>query len=450
MLERQNNVVLETRPTKRRRMELTSRASYDAQGVIIIQDDFPDIAIRDDSPTTIQGDSDNEVYTPDTETFRRLSITSSGNEDSSSGLYGFSKNDYVDDNNFANILLGLTPTSSGMSTPSMTDKPLPTFRKRKLKFDLRNPAIEEPWEELRSSAAGDMYLSANGNVELIDGTFLRIRKILRNNDTMDVFIRGWLFKRTSTDGFALDWNTNELVWITDIDEDDTRHYKDQCVIEVPVSDVLRRCTIRMTNEPWPTLDVLSNNKAMGKTDDVESSDKLVCRVRFLRRWKSATDRIVNAYAESGYLYLQAGEADRGFRRGDAAIRTNFRGDTIKGGSGLGMSMAEKDRNEKETASKHEAYNGHVNLDGDWSTSVSLHRESRPRAISIPSNDSDLEDVDDTEQIYVIGDGQEPDQLWMETRDVAKVQPAILIGKVFHGSASETVMRSTLQHSMHTG
>ncbi|KAI4163602.1 MAG: hypothetical protein LQ342_002875 [Letrouitia transgressa] len=117
----------------------------------------------------------------------------------------------------------------------------------------RNLPVALPDRSLKSYVFKDLFLRPGIDVELLDGTYLRIITIVQSSRSFEVSLRGRLFRRTSQMDGVLERKLNEVCWILHIDQDDRRDRKVQGMVTVPISQVIKRRKVRLTNQPFPNL-----------------------------------------------------------------------------------------------------------------------------------------------------------------------------------------------------
>ena len=116
---------------------------------------------------------------------------------------------------------------------------------------MRNPPITPPLHRLSEYTHNGIKVNPKANVELSDGDFMRIVDVIKNSATRAVHLCGWLFRRTKEMNGILERKYNELCWILHVDEDDSRDLCVQAMKSVPVTQVVRRRKIRLTNQAFP-------------------------------------------------------------------------------------------------------------------------------------------------------------------------------------------------------
>ena len=202
---------------------------------------------------------------------------------------------------------------------------------------LRNPLVRPPYLKLSAYIVNDVAVRTGSDVEFFDGKYskyLRVIDIIQLSTTLEeVTLRGWLFDRTSTMSGILERKVNELCWILEIDEDDARDYKVQAMVSIPVSQVVRRRKIRLTNQPYPEL---SFRKEDMHTDvnNIRRERLLVCRWMYISSYRTSSTRQESSklWCERSLQRLSAKDCDKwsGFPNQPCAVkgetlRQNWRG-----------------------------------------------------------------------------------------------------------------------------
>ncbi|KAG7008526.1 hypothetical protein G7Y79_00005g016670 [Physcia stellaris] len=183
-------------------------------------------------------------------------------------------------------------------------------------------------------------VNPKANVELNDGDFMRIVDVIMKSDTGAVHLRGWIFRRTKELNGILERKYNELCWILHVDEDDTRDDNVRAIQSVPVTQVVKRRKIRLTNQAFPAFSL--------REDSVRDSEKiilnervLVCRFKYICSYANAKMREQNRWSEKSLQRLRADECDPLLAKTDEQLRYDWRGPTEKGGACAIVSADEK-------------------------------------------------------------------------------------------------------------
>ncbi|KFX98930.1 hypothetical protein V490_02042 [Pseudogymnoascus sp. VKM F-3557] len=209
-------------------------------------------------------------------------------------------------------------------------------RRRSTIYPLRNPMITHPLQPLNTTKVGNIYLSISIVVELSDGDFLKITDIVRDVEKGEVTLRGHRFQRTRDLNGLLAKKRNELCWITEVDEDDSRPASVQSLSEVPASSAIRHRNLLATNMPFPAATYRTLTSSNGSGFDIEKEAAVTVRWCYTTTWPSAKARINNDNTFCERVLRHLGESDPfvggRFRITDELAREQFRGPTIRGGS----------------------------------------------------------------------------------------------------------------------
>ena len=268
--------------------------------------------------------------------------------------YGKEKDDNPTEEEYNTFLRSQNPrrgSLGGRRASSETFWAQNTFTK-----PVRNPPVQEPFRLLNSyMTENEVNLLPGKSVELRDNafvrgfdvngketrprnSFLKIKEIIQHRHTKAITLRGLLFQRcTYMNGF-LEKKRNELCWILHVDEDDPRSYTEQSMETVPVSDVIKRRQIRMTNQTYPALSYRGDVHTREEEASLREIGVLVCRYMYVCIYVSADRRKENQWSERVLQRLRAedhenwSEVDIRCGEKEGNLRKVFRGDTIQGGS----------------------------------------------------------------------------------------------------------------------
>ena len=222
---------------------------------------------------------------------------------------------------------GTEETSAGLQAP--------LARQAEIKsIPIRNLPIAAPLRSLDTFTFSGVKINPKANLELRDGDFLRVIHIIQDTKTSEVSLRGWIFRRTKEMNGMLERKLNEVCWILHVDENDGRDSGIQGMESVPVSQVVRRRFIRMTNRPFPELSWREHpEEAM---EVIHDERVLVCRYKYVCWYSDARAREQNEWCEKALQRLRAEECDSSSGSADETLRYNWRGDTSKGGASKGL------------------------------------------------------------------------------------------------------------------
>ena len=228
----------------------------------------------------------------------------------------------------------------------------------------RNPPIETPFFSLSDFTHNGIRLHPKVFVELQDGDFMKIVHIVEDRRSLDVTIRGWIFRRTRTTDGVFNAKRNEVCWMTYIDDDDPRDHSIQGLETRVVTQVVKRRQIRLTNQSFPALSY-RDDRINESNETIEDVRVLVCRYKYLIFYPNAKARTSShPWSEKMVLRLRADECDKRPDNNikDEDIRTAWRGETIPGGMQEGWLPGEKEYLRQENIS-HRGINAHQSLRG---------------------------------------------------------------------------------------
>ncbi|KAM5475145.1 putative DNA (cytosine-5-)-methyltransferase [Microsporum audouinii] len=160
-------------------------------------------------------------------------------------------------------------------------------------------------------------------IELYDGTFLRINRILRSDG--ETVVSGPKFERLETMDSLMPDRPNELCWVVNLGDYNnnnatTSNTQNQSYVEeaeVPLSAIRRLRIIRMTNQQY------TRNTAESRDDDF-----LFCRLKYTRTWErpqTLSGRSTPRIVEEAITFLPPEECQPSFSVPRASLRENWRG-----------------------------------------------------------------------------------------------------------------------------
>jgi hypothetical protein len=213
------------------------------------------------------------------------------------------------------------------------------------KYPIRNPAIELPLVEIERCCDWKGGILRSGKtIELVNGSFLRILVIVENVSTGEIRLRGWLLKRnTELDGL-IPWQHNELCYIFEVDKNDSRLAREQCVEEVGLKEIAKIRRVLYTNQSYPAFNNYDELRERGKQAGerwrkwVEEQEVLVVRWKSSPTFRNAQHRMkVRKNPNSDHIIpklemLRQDECSTGKGVSAEELRFQFRGPTVLGGS----------------------------------------------------------------------------------------------------------------------
>ncbi|KAF2465977.1 S-adenosyl-L-methionine-dependent methyltransferase [Lindgomyces ingoldianus] len=119
---------------------------------------------------------------------------------------------------------------------------------------------------------------------LHSGAFLRVKHILKDLETDEVRLRGYLLCRTKYHGQFFDWKMNELVMVLSVFEDDDRSAFVQGMEEFPVEEVLRKRECIITHMSYPAMSFREGLLPIHLQTDQERKAHIFHKGRLTCRW----------------------------------------------------------------------------------------------------------------------------------------------------------------------
>ena len=249
--------------------------------------------------------------------------------------------------------------------------------------EIRNLPVASPLQSLSEFVHNGIRLNPKANTELKNGDFMRIVDVIRDPATGEVSLRGWIFRRTRNMNGILEKKYNEVCWILHVDEDDARDVSVQAMESVPVTDVVRRRKIRLTNQAFPAYsfreDGLEDNEQTVLNERV-----LVCRFKYICTYLNSTMRDRYTWSEKALHRLRAEDCDSSLAKDDEKLRYDWRGRTDKGGASSSVSTEEKQFMEHEYQDQDALCMTHEDIDQSPETEslaplATSHRDSQTSA-----------------------------------------------------------------------
>ncbi|KAI9759201.1 MAG: hypothetical protein M4579_002488 [Chaenotheca gracillima] len=200
---------------------------------------------------------------------------------------------------------------------------------------MRNGPLPANFERLESFTFGNprQTLRTNKAIELDDGDILHISSILQDRETTEIRLRGLRYRRTKFMNGLLPKLRNEVCLILEVELDDSRPARQQCVEEVPLSECGSLRRLLFTNAKYPSHSFVETEPDGQNTSDdvVFSQCQLVCRWTYLCSFRNALARKNNQYSEKSLQCLRKTETDVAIGVDEDTLRENWRGTTVKGG-----------------------------------------------------------------------------------------------------------------------
>ena len=199
-------------------------------------------------------------------------------------------------------------------------------------------SVPEITREISRHSYDGRTLEPGATVEMMDGAFLRIKTILEDCETGEIFLKGLRFQTTSSLNGLLEFKLNEVVWMREHDPD--HHF-------VKLAAVVNIRKLIMTNLQYPALSFyeIDPDSVASGVNFGSAHSRLICRWKYLKTSnnKGVLKRLIDT------------ESDEGCSISQSELRSRFRGRTIKGGMSPGWL-------EEEIASEREQQERSRNLD----------------------------------------------------------------------------------------
>ncbi|OAX80397.1 hypothetical protein ACJ72_05275 [Emergomyces africanus] len=253
------------------------------------------------------------------------SVTLAGDsEDGEGGEKDFTakydENDYLDDEQFAQILSNLTADI----TPCVNY--------------ITSPEVKEVIPEFVSE--GNTYKPGKA-VELRDGTFLRILEVVKGMGG-EISLQGWRLQRQDSMNGLMPERINELCWIVNISNREAAAGLTTKIDEVGLHEVKGMRIIRFTNRPYPML-IPHGDDHFSTEAERRKEGILFCRSKYVRVWATAstssTSQRKPRMEEQALYFLSPQEADSGYAMDSETLRFGWRGKTHLGGSYVGQKIS---------------------------------------------------------------------------------------------------------------
>ena len=312
----------------------------------------------------------------------------------------FIRDDYIDDDDLDSFLdkQNLPASYSPRFPPTprkLSSKALALQRDNKVRRGL----LSESQLPLDSYLHGDVKIITGGAVELTDGTFLKVVAIIQDTESSEVTLRGQRFRRVDEFPGWLENHCNEVCWEINMDEDDSRDFREQSIVEASVNTVIQKRRVRLTNHLYPRFNAKAEFPDLTNEDIIVGNGVLVCRLLYIRKWPTGEARRLKRPCEWAFIRIPQEDADAKCRADNDDLRKDFRGETIKGGDHIGMRPDEDRHLKHESQLRVKAMDEYsdtirvhtTNLSrssSGGSSSTSGHRSSSP--ITLDSDESDFE------------------------------------------------------------
>ncbi|KZF20806.1 S-adenosyl-L-methionine-dependent methyltransferase [Xylona heveae TC161] len=222
----------------------------------------------------------------------------------------------------------------------------------------RNAKLNLPRIYLENCCIDGLKISLNNTIELEDGDFLRVKEIFEDVSNSEISFRGWRLRRSKLMSGMLPKKLNELCWLLEVDEDDSRPHGIQGMEEIQPSQIKKRRGLKMTNQNFPSMSFRDDYRDVScfpPEQKILDDLVLACRWKFVRYFRTAMDRIKGICHQEGIYRLCVDECDPGCEAPEERLRDDWRGESPKGGSGRGPSAQEERFNAREQEIVRESF-----------------------------------------------------------------------------------------------
>jgi hypothetical protein len=220
---------------------------------------------------------------------------------------------------------------------------------------LRNLPFQYPFRQIKQTKWNGVLLTVNETVELKNGSFLKIKTIIENQQTSEITLRGWQLLRNKIFGGMLPKKLNEVCFNFQVDLDDPRPILEQSVVAVQLEDAVQVRQLICTNCPFPAfrykvpeefskVEFRDYNERQQRTKEyVQEHEALTARRKFVTVFKNAISRSMvpekpgewisqTRYISRRFESLSRSECTPLHHMPATTIRFQWRGHTILGGS----------------------------------------------------------------------------------------------------------------------
>lgn len=258
----------------------------------------------------------------------------------------------------------------------------------------RNLTITSPSITLDTFTHKGIVLAEKVYVELQDRDFLRIVHIIQDTSTLAVTLRGWKFRRTREMNGVIDRKLNEVCWILHIDMNDSRDAKVQAMETVPVCEIVKRRSIRLTNQSFPALSWRDDGKKE-TPETVENDRVLVCRYKYLCLYDNAKARALYKWCEKVLVRLREVECDQRSDNNtkDEELRNIWRGHTVPGGAQKDWLPGEREFSRQEAVS-HKGIFSRSSLKAPWGPDFPIGDPMKRGSVGSLLTEHDLQQTSD--------------------------------------------------------
>ena len=202
-------------------------------------------------------------------------------------------------------------------------EPLSEVRKRTLDYS------KGAWGMLAVIQHNNLRIVGSGktDVELNDGSFMRVFTILRNISTDEVRLKGMKFVSVGHFNPLLPRRENEICWFQELVKDSRENELDQSMVDVPLQSVVKMRTIKLTNRLANPNEGRASSGLKNQNDRSSSTAPegvLNCRWKLQRLVKDDVALSQRRVVELAVIRLRYEETDTGFGVQDNLLLQQWR------------------------------------------------------------------------------------------------------------------------------
>jgi len=190
---------------------------------------------------------------------------------------------------------------------------------------VRNSPIVGPNQVVDQYHHNGHIFRQNETVELLDGSFLIVRKIIVNPFTGSAFTRGNLIQRTRFLGGGLMKKLNECALTLEVELDDRREPIEQSTVDVDISRFVRVRAVRFTNCSFPGYRMIQGGFTEDEAQYLAVHGGLAVRWVVISYYQNAHDRQQGKLKERVLRRLTVEESSAGYAVPDLRLQKAWRG-----------------------------------------------------------------------------------------------------------------------------
>lgn len=157
-------------------------------------------------------------------------------------------------------------------------------RSRKVSDIMKGEISTHGWDTIPHHTQNGVKIESekSPDLELTDGTYLRVRVIKKNPRTGAVVLQGWTFHPTASLRPTLPPMVDEVCWVLEVNNELRQDIKVECMINMAASKVVRERRIILTNEP-------DYRTYVPKDHQITKTGLLRCRWKFVAMYENTSN-----------------------------------------------------------------------------------------------------------------------------------------------------------------